>query len=446
MSQVRFPKDFLWGAATASYQIEGAWNEDGRTESIWDRFSRTPGKVLNGDTGDVACDHYHLWRGDIGLMRELGLQSYRFSISWSRIIPDKSGKVNQAGVDFYDRLVDGLLEAGIKPFATLYHWDLPTWVQDNGGWESRDSVAYFEQYTDAITRRLGDRVKNWITHNEPWCASILSNWIGVHAPGRHDIGLALQVAHHLLLSHGKAIPIIRANSAGAEAGITLNFEPAYALTDSPEDVAAAKRYDGYFNRWFADPVYGRGYPEDMLQVYEGYLPKIEDGDLEQIGVETDFLGINFYTRTVVRDEPKNLPLRTASVKPADGEYTFMEWEVYPDSLRALLERLYTDYQPKKLYITENGSAYDDQVVDGYVQDADRTSYLLRHLEACKQAIDAGVPLEGYFAWSLLDNYEWAWGYDRRFGIVHVDYETQKRTPKLSAKTFSKVIEDNGFEL
>lgn len=442
MSETRFPKGFLWGSATASYQIEGAWNEDGRSESIWDRFCRTPGKVLNGDTGDVACDHYHRWKEDIALMRELGHQAYRFSIAWPRVIPNGTGAVNQAGLDFYDRLVDGLLEAGIQPFATLYHWDLPQALQDRGGWANRNSVAAFAAYADAVSRRLGDRVKHWITHNEPWCVSILSNWIGEHAPGLRN-GPALEVAHHVLLSHGEAVPILRANSPDSQVGITLNYSPAYPASDSEADIAAARRYDGYFNRWFTDPVFGRGYPADMLELYQGALPDIHDGDMEKIGVDIDFLGVNFYNRAVICDNPDAPPLRIGSIQPP-GEYTHMNWEVYPDALRVLLERLHNDYAPKQMYITENGSAYPDELVDGRVHDTKRIAYLRSHLEACAKAIEAGVPLKGYFAWSLMDNFEWAWGYSRRFGIVYVDYETQKRYPKDSALFYRDVIARNGL--
>jgi beta-glucosidase len=444
MTQIIFPNNFIWGAATAAYQIEGAWNEDGKGESIWDRFSHTPGKVFNNDNGDVACDHYHRWRDDIALMRELGLQAYRFSIAWPRILPEGTGAVNQAGLDFYDRLVDGLLEAGITPFATLYHWDLPQVLQDEGGWANRASAAAFTNYADIVSRRLGDRVKHWITHNEPWCTSFLGNFMGIHAPGLQQ-GPALAVAHHVLMSHGAAVPVLRANSAGANVGITLNFSPAYPASDSAEDQAAARRYDGFFNRWFLDPLYGRGYPEDMLELYGPMLPQILPGDLDTIAVKTDFLGVNYYNRAVIGDDPAMSPLRISTGHP-EGEYTAMDWEVYPDALRALLERLDRDYSPGKLYITENGSAYDDTLApDGSIHDEGRIRYLTGHLNAAHAAISAGVPLAGYFAWSLMDNFEWAEGYNKRFGIVHVDYDTQRRTLKDSAKVFSAAIEHNGIE-
>ena len=444
MAAITFPNKFIWGAATAAYQIEGAWEADGKGESIWDRFSHTPGKVYNNDNGDVACDHYHRWRDDIALMRELGLQAYRFSIAWPRILPEGTGTVNQAGLDFYDRLVDGLLEAGITPFATLYHWDLPQVLQDEGGWANRASVAAFTNYADIVSRRLGDRVKNWITHNEPWCTSFLGNHLGVHAPGLLE-GPSLAVAHHVLMSHGAAVPVLRANSAGADVGITLNFAPAYPASDSAEDQAAAQRHDGFFNLWFLDPLYGRGYPEDMLALYGPMLPDIHADDLATIAVPTDFLGVNYYNRAVIKDDPTALPLRTGFVLP-EGEYTAMNWEVYPDALRALLVRIARDYTPSKLYITENGAAYDDTLSpDGAIHDEQRTRYLASHLAAVHAAIGEGAPLAGYFAWSLMDNFEWAEGYNKRFGIVHVDYETQQRTPKDSARFFSAAIEQNGLE-
>ncbi len=444
MPQITFPNNFIWGAATAAYQIEGAWDEDGKGESIWDRFSHTPGKVYNNDNGDVACDHYHRWCDDIALMRELGLQAYRFSIAWPRVLPEGTGVINQVGLDFYDRLVDGLLEAGITPFATLYHWDLPQALQDEGGWANRASVAAFTHYADIVSRRLGDRVKHWITHNEPWCTSFLGNYLGVHAPGLQQ-GPSLAVAHHVLMSHGAAVPVLRANSSGANVGITLNFSPAYPASDSAEDQAAAQRYDGFFNRWFLDPLYGRGYPEDLLAPYGPMLPEILAGDLETIAVPTDFLGVNYYNRAVIKNDPAAPPLHFGSVRP-EGEYTAMDWEVYPDALRALLERLERDYTPGKLYITENGSAYDDTLApDGAIHDEGRTRYLTSHLAAAHAAIGAGVPLAGYFAWSLMDNFEWAEGYNKRFGIVHVDYDTQRRTSKDSAKVFSAVIGQNGLD-
>jgi beta-glucosidase len=438
----RFPDDFVWGAATAAYQIEGAANEDGRGESIWDRFSHTPGKTVNGDTGDVACDHYHRWRDDIQLMRELGLQAYRFSVAWPRVLPEGRGRINEAGLTFYDRLVDGLLEAGITPWVTLYHWDLPQVLQDAGGWPNRATADAFAEYTDVVTRRLGDRVKHWITLNEPWCSSFLSYHIGEHAPGHKDFDEALAAVHTLLFAHGKSAPIIRSNSSGAQVGITLNLSQVYPASDSAADHAAARRYDGYFNRWFLDPLYGRGYPQDMLELYGDRVPQTEAADFDMIAAPTDFLGLN-YTPTFIQDAPDAPVLRTASVR-REGEYTAMDWLVYPQGLYDQLLRVPRDYPVNALYITENGAAYADQPPgdDGRVHDPERTNYYRQHLQAAHRAIVDGSPLKGYFAWSLMDNFEWAWGYTRRFGITYVDYATQQRTIKDSGRWYKEVIAAN----
>jgi len=449
-SSLEFPKGFIWGAATSAYQIEGGWNEDGKGESIWDRFAHTPGKIEDGSTGDVACDHYHRWRDDIALMKSLGLQAYRFSINWPRVLPQGRGPVNAAGLDFYSRLVDGLLEAGITPFVTLYHWELPQALQDEGGWPARATAEAFVEYADLVSRRLGDRVKNWITHNEPWCAAFLGYAKGEHAPGvKGDWKRALAAAHHVLLSHGWAVPVIRRDSPGAEVGITLNFEWTMPASPSAPDYHAARAHDGYFNRWFADPLYGRGYPADKVAEYAaaGYWDAglIRSGDLDAIAARTDFLGANYYTRMVARDEaaPGNLP--PTEFKAPEAEWTEMSWEVYPDGLYRLLCRLHFDYQPRKLYVTENGASYSDGPDrEGRVRDERRLNYLLRHFTAAHRALDAGAPLAGYFVWSLMDNFEWAKGYTQRFGIVWVDYQTQQRRPKDSALWYRDVIANNGF--
>ena len=442
----QFPDDFVWGGATAAYQIEGAATEDGRGESIWDRFSHTPGKTLNGDTGDVACDHYHRWRDDIQLMRQLGLQAYRFSVAWPRILPEGRGRINEAGLAFYDRLVDGLLEANITPWVTLYHWDLPQVLQDAGGWPNRETADAFAEYTDAITRRIGDRVKHWITLNEPWCSSFLSYHIGEHAPGHKDFNEALAAVHTLLLAHGKAVPIIRQNSSAAQVGITLNLSQVYPASDSPADQAAAHRYDGYFNRWYLDPLYGRGYPQDMVELYGDRVPPTEPEDFDIIAAPTDFLGLNYYNPTFIHDNPDAPILRTGA-KRWEGDYTAMDWLVYPQALYDQLLRVPRDYPTGPLYITENGAAYFDQPPtpeDPHVHDPERTDYYRQHLAAAQRAIADGSPLKGYFAWSLMDNFEWAWGYTRRFGIVYVDYETQQRTIKDSGHWYSQVIASNGI--
>jgi beta-glucosidase len=456
MSILSFPADFVWGVATSSYQIEGAWNEDGRSESIWDRFSHAPGKIVDSSNGDVACEHYHRWRDDIALMRELGVQAYRFSVAWPRVLPQGRGRVNQRGVDFYSRLVDALLEAGIEPYVTLYHWDLPQVLQDQGGWPARATAEAFVEYADVISRALGDRVKHWITHNEPWCASFLSYQLGEHAPGWHDWRAAIQASHHLLLSHGWAVPVLRRNSPAAEVGITLNFTPAEPASPSAADFDAYRFADGYGHRWFLDPLYGRHYPADMVANYvaAGHLPPegmpfVQPGDLDAIAAMTDFLGVNFYTRSVARSqaipEHENLP-PTVAPAPA-SEWTEMGWEVSPDSLYQLLGRLHFEYRAPKIYITESGASYSDGPNgDGRVHDTRRLRYLRDHFAAAKRAIDAGVPLAGYFVWSLMDNFEWAKGYSQRFGIVWVDYETQQRIPKDSALWYRQVIGQNAVEI
>ena len=448
MTELHFPEGFVWGAATASYQIEGAWQEDGKGESIWDRFSHTPGKIIDGSTGDVACDHYHRYASDVALMAELGLDAYRFSIAWPRILPAGRGPVNQKGLDFYSRLVDELLAAGITPYATLYHWDLPQALQDAGGWPSRATAEAFVEYADVVSRTLGDRVKHWMTINEPWCVAFLSHQIGEHAPGLRDWPAAIAASHHVLLAHGLAVPVLRQNSAGSEVGIVLNFTWADAASASAADQDAARWADGYHNRWFVDAVYGRGYPADMVTACAaaGYLPNgmevVQPGDMQAIAAPTDFLGVNYYTRTIVRsDAPNNAP-QTLFANPHPTE---MGWELYPEGLYKLLARLYFDYAIPKLYVTENGASYSDAPdAQGRVPDARRIAYLRSHLAACHRAIQAGVPLQGYFQWSLMDNFEWARGYTQRFGMVWVDYATQQRIPKDSAYWYKGASERNAL--
>lgn len=454
---ISFPDDFTWGAATSSYQIEGAWNEDGKGESIWDRYTHTPGHVIDGSTGDVACDHYHRWPQDVAMMKALGLQAYRFSIAWPRILPDGRGRVNPAGLDFYSRLVDGLLEANIKPVVTLYHWDLPQALQDTGGWPERSTAEAFAEYADVVSRRLGDRVTTWITHNEPWCVSVLSHQLGEHAPGWRDTAAAVRAAHHVLLSHGLAVPILRANSPGSEVGITLNFEIMEAASDSAADRRATRIADGTYNRWFVSALYGHHYPADIVAHYEPHLPNgwdfVQPGDFDVIAAPIDFLGVNYYTRRIVRDEaaPDNLPQTHFPDLPKcdmhTGVWEPVYWEIYPDGLYQLLNRLHFEYRPGKIYVTENGTSFaDGPDGSGHVPDARRRLYLRDHLNACRRAMDNGVPLAGYFAWSLMDNFEWAKGYQQRFGIVWVDYDTQQRIPKDSALWYRDVIAHNGFAL
>lgn len=455
-NQLIFPNGFIWGAATASYQIEGAWDEDGKGESIWDRFTHTPGKIKDGSTGDIACDHYHRWRDDIKLMRQLGLQAYRFSIAWPRILPAGRGMINQPGLDYYSRLVDGLLEAGITPFVTLYHWELPQILQDEGGWADRSIAEAFVGYVDVVSRALGDRVKNWITHNEPAVTQYAGYLEGFHAPGLKDPRAALLASHHLLLSHGWAVPVIRQNSPGAEVGITLNLGYMQPASPSPEDQRAVRLANAFMAQWYLDPLYRRQYPQDAIDVMVmrnmlpgPTLPFIQPGDMDAIAVPTDFLGINYYSRHIVRaediPEEQNQP-RTVLPAPK-GPENWMEngWEIHPDGLYQILTHLKTNYPISKLYITENGAAYSTPPsADGHIPDVHRTNYLRTHLAAAHRAIQAGVPLQGYFVWSLMDNFEWAEGYTQRFGVVWVDYATLQRTPKDSALWFSQVIQDNGF--
>ena len=442
-----FPDGFSWGVATAAYQIEGAANEDGRGESIWDRFSHTPGKVHDGDTGDVACDHYHRFPEDVRLMRELGVGSYRFSVAWPRILPTGTGAVNRAGLDFYDRLVEELLENGIEPCATLYHWDLPQAldVGDGRGWLTRDTAEAFVEYTDLVTRRLGDRVKTWITINEPWVVAFLGYGVGIHAPGHRDMSEALTAAHHVLLAHGWAMPVIRSNVRDARAGITLNLNHVYPFdADREDDHEAARRGDVMSNRWFLDPIFNRGYPEDLPAILgDATPPVIHDGDLDAIAVETDFLGINYYMPAYASARQQTPTSWQIPHPDPKVERTAMGWPVEARGLRDLLVRLRTDYAPPAIIVTENGAAMEgDRVVDGRVSDPRRTAYFASHLGACLDAIAEGVPLTGYYAWSLLDNFEWAEGYSKRFGIVHVDYDTQTRTIKDSGRYFAMAAREN----
>ncbi|MBI1280994.1 MAG: beta-glucosidase [Anaerolineaceae bacterium] len=447
-SSIMFPKDFVWGCATASYQIEGAVKEDGRGASIWDIFSHTPGKIMNSDTGDAACDHYHHYPEDIQLMKTLGLKAYRFSIAWPRIIPDGNGQINESGIAFYDSLVDKLLEAGITPYPTLYHWDMPQALDEKGGWLNRESADWFANYTDVITRALGDRVKNWMTFNEPYCIAYLSYHEGVHAPGHKHVSYreANQALHHFYLAHGKAIPIIHANSSASKAGIVLSLSPVHAVTDSEADKAAAVRVDGKTNRWLADPLFKGAYPADRLALLGADGPDIQAGDMEIISTPMDFLGVNYYFRTVVGDDPNSPFVEKARyVDLPDVPRTDMGWEIYPEGLREILTWVQQEYNPPEIYMTENGCAVPDEVTaEGVVHDPPRSAYLKAHVAAAAAAVEQGACLKGYFAWSLLDNFEWAFGYDRRFGITYVDYPTQKRTPKDSFYTYQAIIRNNGL--
>ncbi|MFB6668334.1 GH1 family beta-glucosidase [Streptomyces parvus] len=436
------PADFTWGVATAAYQIEGAVAEDGRSPSIWDTFSHTPGKVDGGDTGDTACDHYHRVPEDIGLIKRLGADAYRFSIAWPRVVPGGDGPVNKAGLDFYDRLVDGLLEAGVTPFATLYHWDLPQVLQDRGGWTVRETSEHFAAYASHVVERLGDRVKDWATLNEPLCSAWIGHLEGRMAPGLTDLTAAVRASYHLHLGHGLAVQAIRAASSDARVGIVNNLSPIEPASASEADIAAARRADGHINRWWLDPILGRGYPQDMVEEYGVELP-LQPGDLETIAAPLDWLGLNYYFRQIVTADPDGPAPRAKQVSVPGARLTHMDWEVHAEGLEQLLLRLTEEYGVGRIYVTENGSAYEDVVAaDGSVHDPERVRYLEEHLTACARAVAEGAPLAGYFAWSLMDNFEWAYGYDKRFGLVHVDYATQRRTVKSSGLRYAELIREH----
>jgi len=430
---------FLWGAATAAYQIEGAAFEDGRGESIWDRFCRTPGKVANGDTGDVACDHYHRYPEDVAMMRDLGLDAYRFSIAWPRLFPTGSGPLNPKGVAFYDRLVDELLKAGIEPFATLYHWDLPQALEDAGGWPNLDTAYRFEEYAEACFEALGDRVTSWITLNEPWCVACLGYVHGAQAPGKTDERLGFLAGHTQMVAHGLAVRSFREICPDGRIGITINPSPTHPATRSPEDIAAAAR-SNESNGWFLDPIYFGDYPAVMRDAFGGMLPEFTEEQRAVVQSPIDFIGLNYYFRGVVADNPDGAGLKTRWAAPQGNPETAMGWEIYPDGLAELLHWAAERYDNPLIYVTESGAAFEDAVApDGSVHDEDRRSYLESHFRAALGARDAGVRLGGYFVWSLMDNFEWAYGYDKRFGIVRVDYDTQERTPKDSALWYAEQI-------
>ncbi len=447
MTKLIFPKDFVWGVATSAYQIEGAWNEDGRGPSIWDTFSHTPGKTFNHDHGDVAADHYHRWKEDVALMSDMGIKAYRFSTSWSRILPDGVSPVNRKGLEFYSRLVDELLRRGIEPYVCLFHYDLPQALQDKGGWPKRETASRFADYAGIVAGALGDRVRVWFTHNEPWVTAIIGHFVGEHAPGTRDLPAAAKALHHVLLSHGLAAESIRAAAKlPVEIGITLNLNAVYPATKSRADIAAAERGDLYMNRAQLDPLLKGSSP-----IFESPLAKavtgrlIQDGDLQKIH-QLDLLGINYYSRAVVKHDPGVPMVNFAFVYPEGNEYSTM-WEMYPDGMYQTLKQVW-DYHPTcRLMVTENGVPVPDGVdFDGRVRDERRIRYLQQHVAQVHRAIQDGIPIEGYFHWSLLDNFEWALGYGPRFGLVYVDYSTQKRIIKDSGRWFAKVIADNGLEV
>jgi beta-glucosidase len=461
-----FPQDFVWGVSTAAYQIEGAVHEDGRGASIWDTFSHTPGRTHNGDTGDRACDHYHRLEEDLDLVASLGAGSYRFSIAWPRIQRDGSGPANRTGLDFYRRLVDGLRSRGIAATATLYHWDLPQALQDAGGWLSRDTAERFAEYAGLVADALGDSVERWITLNEPWCSAWHGYGNGLHAPGLVDTGAAVAATHHLLLGHAGAVAALRSAAPG-DVGITLNLVPVRPAGDGPADLAAARRLDGYANRLFLDPILAGRYPQDMLEHYAGAAPGfsvVREGDLQAIAAPLDFMGINYYSPALVADrstveqacraglvapvrdpEAATEELGVVRLVHADARRTAMDWEIDADGLAELLRRVARDYPMPPVFITENGAAFGDYVdPDGGVLDDERIAYLDEHLGAVARAIEAGVDVRGYFCWSLLDNFEWAHGYGKRFGLVWVDYPTGRRTPKKSFDWYRDVVKANSL--
>ncbi len=441
---VRFPEQFRWGTGTYSYQVEGAAHEDGRGESIWDRFCAVPGNILNNESGLVACDHYHRYPEDVRLLQQLGVHMYHFSIAWPRILPLGRGQINQRGLDFYDRLVDTLLEAGIEPYATLYHWDLPQALQDSvGGWASRDTAYAFADYVAIVSRHLGNRVHNWLTLNEPAVTAFEGHEEGIHAPGLRDARIAWQTSHHFLLAHGLAIPILRENgNEKTRVGITLNFTHLDPATPSAEDAAAVRFMDGKMHRWFLDPLFRGTYPMDVLERLGDMAPKMEPGDIEIIGRKLDFLGANYYTRSVLRHDESTFD-EFPSIHIEGVEHTAMDWEVYPHGIYAMLLRLHREYAIPQIYLVENGAAFPD-VVDGegHVSDPRRINYLREHLLQVHAALTEGVPLAGYSVWSLLDNFEWSLGYSMRFGLVYVDYSTQKRSLKESGSWYQNVIATN----
>ncbi|HLI05797.1 MAG TPA: GH1 family beta-glucosidase [Ktedonobacteraceae bacterium] len=438
-----FPRSFLWGAATSSYQIEGATREDGRGASIWDRFSATPGKTYQGATGDIAVDHYHRMSDDVALMARLGLNAYRFSVAWPRVLPQGTGAVNEKGLDFYDRLVDALLEHKITPFATLYHWDLPLALEEKGGWLVRETAYAFADYAEIMAKRLGDRVIWWATHNEPFCTAYLGYGIGIHAPGIKNMQAAMTAGHHVLLSHALAVPRIRAAvRPDAQVGITLNFTLIDPADDSLETRECVRQEDTLNNRWFIEPIYRGSYPDHYFEERHTLPPAMEAGDSALIATPIDFLGVNYYTRYVIRARANGNGSNEAEiVVPVPGaSYTEVEWEVYPDGLYKLLARLNREYAPKKMLVTENGAAFNDQWNgEDFVSDPQRTHYLRTHIQAVARAIRDGAPVQGYFVWSLMDNYEWAYGYSKRFGIVYIDYSTQQRIVKDSGRWYSSFL-------
>jgi beta-glucosidase len=445
MTDFRFPPDFLWGVATSAYQIEGAPLADGAGPSIWQRFSHTPGRTANGDTGDVACDHYHRYEQDVAIMADLGVNAYRFSISWSRILPEGTGRVNEKGLDFYRRLTDALLKQNIKPMATLYHWDLPAALDDRGGWLNRDVAEWFAEYAVAAFRGLGDRVHFWATLNEPWVVTDGGYLHGSLAPGHWNLYETPIASHNLLRAHGRAVAAYRSAGGRSPIGIIVNIEPKYPASQSSDDLAATRHADAYLNRQYLDPIFRGEYPAEMREMFGEAWPEFPQADFKDIQQPADFVGINYYTRAVTKADPTRFVERAVSVRQPNATYTEMSWEVFPQGLTDVLVWFRENYGDLPVYVTENGAAFYDPPVpiDGEVHDPLRIEYLRLHIGAVAEAIKRGVDVRGYFAWSLLDNLEWSHGFTRRFGIVHVNFATLERTPKGSAKFYREVIRNGG---
>ena len=438
-----FPENFLFGVATAAYQIEGAHDKDGRKPSIWDAFSHTPGRIVNRDNGNIACDHYHLWQSDLDLIQSMNIDAYRFSIAWPRIIPDGTGAVNQAGLDFYDKLIDGCLQRDIQPYATLYHWDLPLQLQGHGGWTGAHTAHAFADYAALIARHFGDRLASIATLNEPWCSSILSYLYGIHAPGEKSMDATVAAVHHQHLGHGLAVQAIKAEQPDVPVGIALNIHSVYPVSNSHQNQQAANRFFDFHNGIFLDPLFRGCYPDSFIEALEEKLPTNWQDDLQIINQPLDFWGLNYYTPARVLDDPTTPYPSCQQLSPADScEKTDIGWEIAPQAFSDLIKKLYAEYSLPDCYITENGACYNDGVEQGTVKDDKRTRYLATHLQSLHQVIDEGHPIKGYFAWSLLDNFEWAEGYGMRFGLVHVDYKTQQRTVKDSGIWYQQLAADH----
>ncbi|QGZ41705.1 beta-glucosidase [Pseudoduganella flava] len=441
---IRFPSNFLWGTATSAYQIEGSPLADGAGHSIWTRFAATPGRIANGDTGDVACDHYRRWRDDVALMRQLGMKAYRFSIAWSRILPQGTGAVNEAGLAFYDRLIDELLANGIEPMVTLYHWDLPAALDDRGGWLNPDIADWFAAYARIVFDRYDDRVRHWVTLNEPWVVTDGGYLHGTLAPGHRNAYEAPIASHNLLRAHGAAVQVYR-EIGRHQIGLVVNIEPKYPASDAPEDVAATRRADAYMNRQYLDPVFLGSYPAELKEIFGPAWPDWPARDFDLISQKLDFIGINYYTRNVCRHDGANWPLQVAPVRQPQATYTETGWEVFPQGLTDTLVGFKRRYGDMPVYVMENGSAFYDppQAAHGRVHDPLRMDCLRGNIAALAAAIEQGVDLRGYMVWSLLDNLEWSLGFAKRFGIVHVDFATQRRTPKDSALLYARIVASNG---